>query len=396
MGSWLTSGTRRIQRGRRNAEESCMTAPCALLVEDEPDHGLLLRILLERDGFTVVEATTIAAAQRLATTHRPDVVVIDVPDVPASGHVSSQTRGRPAGLAEGPERCRRLRSTPALADVPMVVLSANHDRIARQAYFDVGIDGLLGKPVVPWLLEVQVRAALRRVGGGPDPAALQAENRDWMGYLVHDMNNPLTVIGGSLQLMAMEPLSPRQQRALDSARQAQERLQRLVRALLDVERVSSGGQLRTQIASVSIPALLEEVRFVLTPLAAPRGIDIETATDGEQLWPVDRELLERVLINLGENALRHAPKGSVLELSASVVGDHLFLSVTDQGPGVPTGVRERIFDRSVQAGDSRSPGTAGLGLAFCRLVAQSHGGRAWVEPALGGGASFRLELPAGV
>ncbi|MCK6570081.1 hybrid sensor histidine kinase/response regulator [Myxococcota bacterium] len=353
--------------------------PLALLVEDEPDHGLLLRILLERDGLQVEEAATVESAARTVARRAPDLVVLDVP----------------AGLARGTETLRALRRTPGLVGVPVLALSAAHDRAARDALFEAGVDGLLGKPVVPWLLEWQVRTALRRHtrGDGPAAEALLAENRAWMSYLVHDMNNPLTVLGANLHLLGHDPLSPRQRRALDGARQAHERLSRLVRSLLDVERVDAGGRLRVDTAVLSIPALLDEVRFVLTPLAAPREIEIDIRDSGETLWPVDRELIERALINLGENAIRHSPKGGTLVLGAREEGERLLLTVADDGPGVPETERNRVFERHAQSGDRRSQGAAGLGLAFCRLVAEGHGGRAWVGAGPRGGAVFVVELP---
>jgi signal transduction histidine kinase len=288
-----------------------------------------------------------------------------------------------------------LRHAPGLEGVPLLALSAAHDRAARDALFEAGVDGLLGKPVVPWLLEWQVRTALRRPmrGGAVDPEAVLAENRAWMGYLVHDMNNPLTVLGANLHLIGHDPLTPRQRRALDGARQAHERLSRLVRSLLDVERIDAGGHLRLDPAVISVTALLDEVRFVLTPLAAPRDVAIDIRDGGEILWPVDRELLERALINLGENAIRHSPKGGTLVLGAREEGERLLLTVADDGPGVPESERGRVFDRHAQTGDRRTQGAAGLGLAFCRLVAEGHGGRAWVGAGPRGGAVFVVELP---
>jgi len=353
--------------------------PLALLVEDEPDHGILLRILLERDGLQVEEATNVESAARRVAQRVPDLVVLDVP----------------AGLVRGTQSLHVLRRTPGLVGVPVLALSAAHDRATRDALFEAGVDGLLGKPVVPWLLEWQVRALLRRSirGSGPSAPALLAENRAWMSYLVHDMNNPLTVLDANLKLLGNDPLSPRQRRALDDARLAHERLSRLVKSLLDVERVDAGGHLRINTSVLSIPALLDEVRFVLTPLAAPREIEIEIRDSGETLWPVDRELIERALINLGENAIRHSPKGGMLVLGAREEGGRLLLTVADDGPGIPESERERVFERHAQTGDQRTQGTAGLGLAFCRLVAEGHGGRAWMGAGLRGGAVFVLELP---
>lgn len=351
----------------------------ALLLEDEPDHGLLVRFLLERGGLAVDEAESIAEARRLVVGKTPDVVVVDVPES--------------EGI--GAERCRQVRALPGLSDVPFVAVTATHGRAAREAYFAAGVDGLVGKPVVPWLLEYQVRALLRHGGPrGVEPLALLEQNRAWMAYLVHDLNNPLTVIGGGLHIAkAAGPLNARQAEALAAASLAHERLVRLVASLLDTERAAVGGGLRPERAVVSVAALLDEVRAILDPLAAPQQVALEVLVPGEVLWPLDRELLVRALVNLGDNALRHAPRGTSLALRALVTGDELRLSVADRGPGVPAPLRERIFEPAVQGEDARGRGAAGLGLAFCRLVAESHGGRAWAEPTPGGGATFVLSVP---
>jgi signal transduction histidine kinase len=110
--------------------------------------------------------------------------------------------------------------------------------------------------------------------------------------------------------------------------------------------------------------------------------------------PADADLLRRVLENLIDNAIRYAPKQSQVTLSAQIHSDELELRIADQGQGVPAELRERIFDRFVQLGGDRvAPRTGrGLGLTFCRLAVEAHGGRIYVEDGRPG-AVFCIRLP---
>jgi signal transduction histidine kinase len=108
----------------------------------------------------------------------------------------------------------------------------------------------------------------------------------------------------------------------------------------------------------------------------------------------DRELTRRVLQNLVHNALKYAPNGSSVRIEGAIDTDGLALRVHDQGPGVAAEEAERIFERFVTLdADPARSGSHGLGLAFCRLAAEAHGGRIWVERHDGVGASFCVRIP---
>jgi two-component system, OmpR family, sensor histidine kinase KdpD len=107
---------------------------------------------------------------------------------------------------------------------------------------------------------------------------------------------------------------------------------------------------------------------------------------------LDGVLMEQVLINLVENALKYAPPSTAIELSATVSDHELVFEVADRGPGVPSGDERRIFDKFYRAGPAREGGV-GLGLTICRGIIEAHGGRIWVEKRPGGGAVFRFTLP---
>lgn len=106
----------------------------------------------------------------------------------------------------------------------------------------------------------------------------------------------------------------------------------------------------------------------------------------------DGVLMEQVLVNLLENALKFSPPSAAIELSATASDRELIFGIADRGPGIPAGDEQRIFDKFYRAGPAREGGM-GLGLTICRGIIEAHGGRIWVEKRPGGGALFRFTLP---
>jgi two-component system, OmpR family, sensor histidine kinase KdpD len=111
------------------------------------------------------------------------------------------------------------------------------------------------------------------------------------------------------------------------------------------------------------------------------------------LLPCDGTLVEQVLVNLLENALKYSAPGTAVEVSAEGRPAEVVLSVADRGPGVPAGEEEAIFEKFYRARAPREADGVGLGLAICRSIVAAHGGRTWAEARPGGGAVFRVALP---
>jgi len=107
---------------------------------------------------------------------------------------------------------------------------------------------------------------------------------------------------------------------------------------------------------------------------------------------VDGVLLEQVVINLVENAVKYAPPGSAIDMSASASDREVVVEVADRGPGIPVGEEARIFEKFYRAKPAREGGV-GLGLTICRGIVEAHGGRIWAENRSGGGALFRFVIP---
>lgn len=356
----------------------------AILLESEPEAGLLLRTLLERRGLSVLEASEVGEAARLARTAPAQLVVVDLD-----------------GSEPRLDLCRRLRAQAAFRSVPVLAVSANQGAGLRARAGEAGIDGLVPRPIVPGRFDAEVGAAIalrRRLE--EEQAVVRAASsrlaavRDWSAYLVHDLNNPLTIISGTLQLIERDPLTERQRRALDDALSARGRLERLVRSFLDVERLAGGDSTAAMDAPVDLDRLLSEVEGAVAGQSRLSACDVRVERRTPRAVRGDAALLARALINLVENAIRFtrdADGGVVVVAEDGPLG--VRLSVLDAGPGIPTEDREAVFERFSQGGGDRGRGISGLGLCMCRAVAEQHGGRAWAGDSPLGGAAIHIDLP---
>jgi two-component system, OmpR family, sensor histidine kinase KdpD len=216
-----------------------------------------------------------------------------------------------------------------------------------------------------------------------------------LAALSHDLRTPLTVLVGlaeSLYLTKPE-LSAVQRETAEAITEEAHRMSALVSNLLDMARIESGG---VKLNLEWQP--LEEV--IGTALDATRGflkqhrIEVRLPPD-LPLVRFDALLIERVLVNLLENAAKYTPAGSTVTIAAEVVADELTVSVSDNGPGLPIGREDAVFEKFTRGHrESATPGV-GLGLAICRAIIESHGGKIHGHNRPGGGASFNFTLPLG-
>ena len=216
----------------------------------------------------------------------------------------------------------------------------------------------------------------------------------------HDLRTPLTAISGAAStLLESESLdSATRHELVQSIYDEADRLNRLVRNLLDMTRLEAGTvqvhkewQLIEEVIGVALARL--EKQLADRPVHTDLPPDLPPA-------PFDAALIEQVLINLLENALKYTPPGSAIDISAHVVGPELVIAVGDHGHGLPPGDLERVFEKfyrgkRYRAEASGSERGTGLGLTICRGIIQAHGGRIWAENQPEGGAIFRFSLPLG-
>ena len=215
-----------------------------------------------------------------------------------------------------------------------------------------------------------------------------------LSALSHDLRTPLTALVGMADTLALGKASPeRQQAMLHTLRNQALAMNQLVVNLLDMARLRSGN---LELNEAWQP--VEEVIGATVQLARNQWLGREITVDvAPDLPPLrfDAVLIERVLWNLLENAIKYSPEEAPVEIAARAAGDMVDVMVCDRGPGLPPGGVEEVFGlfRRGQV-ESSIPGV-GLGLAISRSIAEAHGGQVLGENRQGGGACFRLRLPVG-
>jgi two-component system sensor histidine kinase KdpD len=210
----------------------------------------------------------------------------------------------------------------------------------------------------------------------------------------HDLRTPLAAIAGaSSSLLGEGVVDVAVRRQLIETIEAEaRRLTRLLENILQMSRLDAGGaipNLQWHVLEEVVGSALHRVGRGL----AGREVAIRIPAD-LPLVHVDGLLLEQVFVNLLENAARHTPVGTHVTVSAAVDGRYLRIAVTDDGPGLPAGTEERVFDRFFQAGSAADAGRGtGLGLAICRAIIEAHRGSITAARRPGGGAEFVIRLP---
>lgn len=218
-------------------------------------------------------------------------------------------------------------------------------------------------------------------------------------FIVHDLKSPLTTIIGTCDLIAMEHDNESLLKDLEAIQGAAQRVNRMVLDLLDIQ-MAEGGALEPERADLALDGVLREVEAAAIARIAHRDDHLIVVGDpGDLTVNADRELLFRTLMNLVDNCVKYGPQAGEIRIDAQPGRDGTVLfTVQDEGPGVPEHLRERIFEKyaSVERDDTlRSRDSRGLGLRFCKVVADAHGGRIWVEDAEPMGARFCVELLVG-
>ncbi|HMH28998.1 MAG TPA: two-component system sensor histidine kinase KdpD [Steroidobacteraceae bacterium] len=216
-----------------------------------------------------------------------------------------------------------------------------------------------------------------------------------LAALSHDLRTPLTVLVGLAESLALTApkLSGAQMETAQAIQDEAHRMSTLVSNLLDMARIESGEvklNLQWQPLEEVVGAALEAARGMMqrhsVVVQLPRDLP---------LVKFDAVLIERVLVNLFENVSKYTPPGCTVTLSAQVIGDQLSVSVADNGPGLPAGREEAVFQKFTRGERESSTPGVGLGLAICRAIIESHQGKITGSARPGGGAIFTFTLPLG-
>jgi signal transduction histidine kinase len=368
-----------------------------LVVDDDERNVRLVESMLKPNGYRILHAYDGQEALRRVEADAPDLMVLDVmmPDL------------------SGFELCGMLRARHATRLLPILMVTALHAMEDKVKGLELGADDFLTKPINRSELLAKVRSLLRVKSLQDEVESqrleLEAKNRELLTIqrfkesmsqmVVHDLKNPLAGIMGNIQLMQMQraQMPPGRQeellqRSLDSVRA----MARMIQNILEVAKLEEQ-KMPLRREAVPLIEVAAEQAAELMSLSARDGIRLETDVPAD-LPPLDadRGLLSRILANLLSNAFKHTPSGGRVVVSARAEGERIAVSVRDTGEGIPADLLPYIFEKFV-AGESedrrRQSYDSGLGLTFCRLAVECHGGRIAVASRPGEGTTVTFHLP---
>ena len=305
----------------------------------------------------------------------------------------------------GFEVCRRIKRDPRTSRIPVIFVTALSDTTDRVKAIEAGGDDFLTKPHNRLVLGARVRSLLR-LKAATDALEesyrklreLEKVREDLMNMIVHDLKTPLTAVQATIEMLHdgdFGAVSADQRKALADAQSKAHDLLALIEDLLEISRLEETA-VPLEIESVAPAELLSELmtewRFRLQQEGATASVEV--APDAPAI-EADKALLKRVFANLIQNALTHSGHAVTLHLSARREDGGVLFTVADNGPGIPPEYQEVIFRKFQQVKTPHAPRvrSSGLGLAFCKMAVDAHGGRIWVQSASGQGSAFHIMLP---
>ena len=358
--------------------------PKILIVDDEPITIEILEGHLAREGYDITFANSGREALEKMEALEPDVILLDImmPDM------------------DGFEVCRRLKTDKRWQHIPVILVTALADKKDLARGLDAGADDFINKPVHNLELRARVKSMLR-IKRQYDTLQSTLNLREDMAHMiVHDMRTPLNVISGYCEwMLARSTTSPENLKDLTKIKSQTQYLNGFLNDMLVLAKMEAN-QLLLAPTPTDVNRLLRKVKESHDIIAQSKSINLVLHLPEESPSKnLDVSLLQRALDNLVSNALKFSPEhGTVtIELeypstaAPSKVG--MRVQVKDEGPGVPREYRERIFEKFEFAPMQQADlSQIGLGLTFCKMVIEAHGGRILVEDNQPVGSIFTIEI----
>lgn len=372
-----------------------------LVVDDNETNRDLLSRRLKRQGYAVSLAESGEIALEKIQSAPPDLILLDI---------------MMSGL-NGYEVLEILKKHSQWRHIPVIMISALDELGSVVRCIETGADDYLAKPFNPVLLRARVRASLEKKRLRDQEVLLYRqlqENfarlqeleqlRDSLTHMVvHDLRTPLTSIISGLQTMQMiGGLEELHTELLEMALGGGETLLRMINDLLDISKMEAG-QLKLEMMETDARHVAQTSLQQVSMLAQNKNIELKNAGETElPFLRADEDKLMRTLTNLLGNAIKFTPIGGTVTLqirpeqkNENITG--VRFAVSDTGEGIPREAFSRIFEKFGQV-ESRREGrkmSTGLGLTFCKMAVEAHGGHIWVESEVGKGSTFQFVIPVG-
>jgi two-component system, sensor histidine kinase and response regulator len=357
--------------------------PRIMIVDDAPQNLKLLEAMLSSKGYQVFALPNGEMALKAAAKSPPDLILLDIlmPGI------------------DGYEVCARLKQDPQLREVPVLFLSALNEPLDKVRAFHLGGVDYITKPFQIEEVEARVsshlelcrqKVALKR--NLERQRELERLRDNLVHMVVHDMRSPMQVIVMTLEMVQkiVQEHDPDLQEFVIAAQQSAKQLLNMAGELLDISRLETD-QMPLQYTTGSLVGLVRVVQESCAAMAEGKKLAVEP---GEEITAVyDHDLIRRVLMNLINNALHFIPPDGEIRIGVSRDNRQILVKVADNGSGIPPEYHQKIFEKFGQVEKKGARYGTGLGLAFCKLAVEAHGGVIGVESNIGQGSTFWFTLP---
>ena len=367
-----------------HATERGETATATILVVDDDPLTRTLLVEYLADHYQVVEAKNGTVALEITATRDIDLVLLDVvmPDL------------------DGFDVVRALRGRGDGPFLPVILLSGLTDQASRRTGLAAGADEFLSKPFDPEELLLRVRnlLALRDkecalLERNVEHAELRRFRDEMSALVVHDLKNPLSALGTNIDFALAHWGTEDGLAALQDADLAARRLGELVENLADVQRLEAT-RLTLDRRRVRIDELLARTLAARRYHAERRQLTVAFECPPGVELAADENMILRAIENILDNAFRYAPPGGRIAIAVDCLDAVIRIRIGNSGAPVPAEARVRIFEKFGQAREAGAGrANLGLGLYFCRLAVEAHGGRIWLESTAALPTIFAIELP---
>ncbi|AIE84573.1 putative histidine kinase [Fimbriimonas ginsengisoli Gsoil 348] len=381
-------------RAARPREDSSLV----LVVDDiEVNRDVLCR-RIEREGHRIEVATNGIEAMEVLRSRAFDLVLLDIM----------------MPLMDGYQVLESMKADPELSHIPVIMISALDEEESVVRCIEMGAEDYLCKPFHPTLLRARMGACLARKRAHDRERSLTEQLQqnltrlqdlerlrdDLTHMVVHDLRTPLTsLIAGMQSMDGVGDLNDDQREMMQIAIDGGATLLGMVNDLLEVSQMEAGS-MQLEYGEVDPYALIAEATAQVASLLQGKGLRLVTElSPGLSPFRGDESKLRRILVNLLGNAIKFTPSNAEITVAIRQTDDSagLLFSIRDHGEGIPAEAFERIFEKFGQV-ESRKNGrkmSTGLGLTFCKLATEAHGGNIGVESMPGIGSTFFFTIPKG-
>ena len=358
-----------------------------LMVDDNPVNLQVLTSMLKQSGWRPRPVTSGRLGLQAARNELPDLILLDVNMPEMNGY----------------EVCEALKADARLADIPVIFVSALGETTDKVKGFAVGGVDYVTKPFQ--LDEVRARVAAhlelrrqrRELQASYDKLRESERLRDSLVHMiVHDLRSPLTAISAYLEMFAQEAkqkLGAETQEDIASAMHATRNMVRMINGILDVSKMEAQ-MMKLDLRECDLVQVVAASMDDLESLVGARRLALERPA-APALVLADKEIVARIVQNFLANALRFTPASGEIRVGIVAEEEQVRVFVADTGPGIAPDFHRSIFNKFVQVDASASSRnrSTGLGLAFCKMAVEAHGGRIGVDSEPGKGSNFWFTLP---